>query len=428
VTRRPLWTRVLLGAAAGIALGLAFGTEPWLFGRGNEALGQVGMLVIRMLKALATPLVALAIVDSFLKTRITGRSGLRLLAVCAVNLSVAMSLALVLLAIVHPQGAWVAALSALGTDTTTSKTTTATLDPLANLDGFVPRSLVDPFADNLILSVVGLSLLLGASLRAVRDGATGERAEAVDRMAGIVDVLYATATHAILWVAEWMPWAVCFIVADVVGKAGLGVFALLAPFLATVLLGLSLHALVWYPTFAWAVGGMAPRRLLRGGLDAIVTGVSCNSSLATMPITLRCLSEMGVSPKAARLSAAVGTNFNNDGIMLYEAMASIFLFQAVGIDGGIGTQLMLVLASIAAGIGVAGIPEAGLVILPLVLSAGGMSEAMVAVVVPLVVPIDWIVARVRSGVNVLADITVAVVLDRFERDDNPYQGPAPSSP
>ena len=148
--------------------------------------------------------------------------------------------------------------------------------------------------------------------------------------------------------------------------------------------------------------------------SAVVTGVSSNSSLATMPVTLRCLRDLGVRETPSRLSACVGTNFNNDGIMLYEAMATLFLCQALGYDLTLGQQVTVVLASITAGVGIAGIPEAGLVILPLVLASAGIPEAAVAVAIPLIVPVDWIIARVRSGVNVLADMVVAIVLDRFE--------------
>jgi Na+/H+-dicarboxylate symporter len=70
-----------------------------------------------------------------------------------------------------------------------------------------------------------------------------------------------------------------------------------------------------------------------------------------------------------------------------------------------------------AGVGIAGIPEAGLIILPLVLGAAGVPDAAIAVAVPLIVPVDWILARVRSGVNVIADMVVAIVLDRFEPDE-----------
>ncbi len=413
----PLWARVIVGVVVGITLGVAFGRNPWLGPVGNADLGALGMLVIRALKALATPLILVAILDAFLKTRISASSGVRLAAVCAINVSVAMTIGLTLLALANPHGTWVEQIGSLASSVNAGaapKPLDATLSPLANLAGFIPESLVDPFSRNLVISVVLVSLLFGAALRSVRDAATGEVAAGMQTLEGLVAAAYAVCTKAILWVAELMPFAVAGIVADVVGKNGISVFVVLWPFFRIVFLGLTLHALVWYPLFAWVIGRVPPRRLFREGLDAIVTAVSCNSSLATMPVTLRCLNQMGVREAPARLSAAVGTNFNNDGIMLYEAMATLFLCEAMGMDMSFSEQLTVVFASIGAGVGIAGIPEAGLIILPLVLAAAGMPEASIAVAVPLIVPVDWVLARVRSGVNVLADMTVAIVLDRFE--------------
>ena len=125
---------------------------------------------------------------------------------------------------------------------------------------------------------------------------------------------------------------------------------------------------------------------------------------------------MGVSEASARLSACVGTNLNNDGITLYEAMAALFLAQAYGFDLNLGQQITVVLASLMAGIGVAGIPEAGLIVLPLVLAAarfarradcgrhsadytGGLDHR----------------AAARSGVNVMSDMVVAILLDRVNK-------------
>jgi Na+/H+-dicarboxylate symporter len=121
---------------------------------------------------------------------------------------------------------------------------------------------------------------------------------------------------------------------------------------------------------------------------------------------------MGISPASSRLAACVGTNLNNDGITLYEAMAALFLAQAIGMELGIDRQIIVVLASIMAGAGVAGIPEAGLIVLPLVLGAAGLPEAVVVTALPLLLPVDWIIARVRSGVNVMSDMLVAILLDR----------------
>ncbi|HEY5934183.1 MAG TPA: cation:dicarboxylase symporter family transporter, partial [Kofleriaceae bacterium] len=164
---------------------------------------------------------------------------------------------------------------------------------------------------------------------------------------------------------------------------------------------------------AWLVGGKRPRTYLGLGANAIVTGLSTNSSLATVPVTLKSLDAMGVSPESSRLAACVGTNLNNDGITLYEAMAALFLAQALGYDLSAGAQVTIVLSSMMAGIGVAGIPEAGLVVLPLVLAAAGLPEPVVAAVLPLVFSVDWILARCRSVVNVMSDMLVAILLDRW---------------
>ena len=414
--RVPLYLRVLAGVAVGVLVGAAFGTSPWLGGLTSADLGPLGMLVVRALKTLATPLIFVAIVDSFLKTNLSGASGARLLAVCALNVTVAMVLGLVILNLFEPGLTWRDHLAELQSVAGAAPPAPkgATLSPLQNFAAFIPENLVDPFQKNLVISIVLVAVLVGAALRSVRDHAHGTLVEGLAVVERLVEVAYATLTTMLLWVAEAMPVGVALIVADVVGKSGVEVFLVLWTFFLTVLAGLCIHALGWYPLVGWALGRMSPARYLRGALDPVVTALSCNSSLATMPVTLRALAGLGVHERAARLSACVGTNFNNDGIMLYEAMATLFLCQALGMELSLSAQLGVVAASIMAGVGIAGIPEAGLIILPLVLGAAGVPEATVAIVIPLIVPVDWILARVRSGVNVLADMVVAIVIDRWE--------------
>lgn len=414
----PLYVKVLIGVAVGIGLGVTFGDQPYLFGKSNKDFGAIGMLVIRMLKTLATPLIFVSILDSFLKTSISAKSGLRLGAVCLTNVSVAMIIGLSLLNGLAPGESWQGQMDQLGLAVgaqASTNTVTATLDPLKNLAGFIPENIIDPFAKNLVISVVLMGILSGAALRHVRDHVP-ELKDAMVPVSHLIEVAANVLTTMLLWVANLMPYAVALIVGDVVGKAGIEVFRILWTFLAVILGGLLLHTLLYYPLLGWVVGGYTPLRYFRGSLDAVITGLSCNSSLATMPVTLRCLRDLGVRERAARLSACVGTNFNNDGIMLYEAMATLFLCQAMGYDLSLSQQLTVVAGSIMAGVGIAGIPEAGLIILPLVLGVAGVPEAAIAIAVPLIVPVDWIIARVRSGVNVMADIVVAMVLDRFEGD------------
>src|SRR5206468_6850650 len=100
------------------------------------------------------------------------------------------------------------------------------------------------------------------------------------------------------------------------------------------------------------------RRFWAGARDAVVYALGSSSSLATLPVTLRCLDRMKVSPQAARLAACVGTNLNNDGILLYEAMAVLCVAQAHGIHLGLGQQVVAAAACALAGVGIGGVPDA----------------------------------------------------------------------
>lgn len=418
----PLSARVLLAVALGTLLGIWGGTRPFLFGLENNHLGQLGLLVIRLLKALAVPLILFAILDAFTRTPITARSGGRLAVICLINVSVAFAIGLTLMNILEPGRAWQGRLEQLavqvgaGSSASTPKPAPdASLDPLKNLSGYIPQSLVEPLVSNNVVSVVLIALLFGAALRWLKERQGETDIADIRPLEGFISAVYQVLVKVLGWVVEIVPFAVFGLVAQVVGKAGVGIFAELGGFLGVISLGLCLHGLVYYPLAAWLAGAKPPRVYLKQGADAVLTGLSANSSLAAIPITLRCLHGMKVSESSARLAVCAGTNLNNDGVTLYEAMAALFLAQAMGFDLGAGQQAVIVFSALMAGAGIAGIPEAGLIVLPLVLSAAGLPEMVVAAAIPLIAPVDWIIARLRSGVNVLSDMLVAILLDAWER-------------
>jgi Na+/H+-dicarboxylate symporter len=414
----PLYQQVLIGVACGALLGAVFGQEPYLGGLRNEHLGWLGMLVVKLLKTLAIPLIFFAILDAFIRTNLPLRQGARLLAICLVNVSVAMTIGLVIMNTWKPGLSWYGHVDELlhlvpGSEPTApgllAPSQTGTLGPLESLASFIPRSVVDPFSSNNVIGVVLLALVMGVALRRVRGHA--DHTGPVRVLVQAIEGLYHLLVQLLGWIILAVPFAVFGVVAQVVGRAGVGVFSVLWIFLAAMLAGLAVHALFYYPAVAWLVGKKSPKTYVGQGADAITTAVSCNSSLATVPVTLRCLERMKVSPDSARLAVCVGTNLNNDGITLYEAMAALFLAQALGSDLPMANQLLIVVASIIAGAGVAGIPEAGIIILPLVLSAAGLPDPVITAAIPLIMTVDWIVARARSGVNVMSDMLVAILLD-----------------
>jgi DAACS family dicarboxylate/amino acid:cation (Na+ or H+) symporter len=127
-----------------------------------------------------------------------------------------------------------------------------------------------------------------------------------------------------------------------------------------------------------------------------------------MPLTYTCLRDkVGLREKSAGLGALVGSNFNNDGTALYEAMAALFVAQMIGINLSAGQQLVVVLTSIVASVGAAGIPEAGLVTMTLVFSAVHLPTGYIA----LLLPVDWFLDRCRTVVNIMGDMNVSCILD-----------------
>lgn len=417
--RFPLYVQVLGAVLLGCLVGVLCKEAPILGSSlTTKDLGTLGLLVIRLLKTLAAPLILFAILDAFIKTSITGRDGVRLVLICLFNLSVAFFIGLVIMNGFKPGLHWRDHLDTLKLEIVSSETQAGvgkedvSLNPIQNLAGYVPESLIAPFLTNNVATIVLCGLLGGAALRTARRRQMAEGRNSIATLESFVESTLEVLILMLEWVVKAVPLAVFGLVAQVVGATGLHIFQILGVYLATILLGLAIHSLLYYPLLAYFVGGKSPRVFLGGGADAIVTGLSCNSSLATVPVTLRCLKEkMGVSDKSARLAACVGTNLNNDGITLYEAMTALFLAQAVGWDLGLQAQIGVLLASVMASVGVAGIPEAGLIVLPLVLTSAGLPEALVATVIPLILPVDWLIARCRSGVNVMSDMVVAIALD-----------------
>jgi Na+/H+-dicarboxylate symporter len=174
-----------------------------------------------------------------------------------------------------------------------------------------------------------------------------------------------------------------------------------------VLLALLLQT-AWYLTRIRLGSWARPGHVLRGMRDALLMAFSTGSSTATMPVTYACLTEkVGLREESASLGGLVGANFNNDGTALYEAMAALFVAQLIGQDLTFVQQLLIVLTSVVASVGAAGIPEAGLVTMTLVFTAVKLPVEYIA----LLLPVDWFLDRCRTTINVLGDVNVSCLLD-----------------
>ena len=207
-----------------------------------------------------------------------------------------------------------------------------------------------------------------------------------------------------------MPLAVFGKVASIVGTSGFGPFVALGWFVVAVLIALAVQA-TYYLTRIQLGSWVRPLALIRATRDALVMAFSTASSTVTMPVTYDRLRRFGLRERSASLGALVGSNFNNDGTALYEAMAALFIAQMLGIELSMVDQLLVVVTSVIASIGAAGIPEAGLVTMTLVFSAVKLPTEYIA----LLLTVDWFLDRCRTTINVMGDMNVACLLDGRER-------------
>ena len=411
--KHSLSTRI----AAGMVLGLAAGL---LLGKSAAPLGELGKLVITLIKAAATPLLFLAILNAVLRTEVSARAAGRMVGVALLNASVALALGLLLSNLLQP-GRHLAAGTAASAAAGAAAPMTQRIDLLKSAAGFVPASFVEPFVKNEIIPIVVVALLLGFGLRRARGAEAQAAAGALLVEKGAAGLLAVMETI-LGWIVQLVPLAVFGVVAKACGEHGLAPLKGLAVYVAVGLGGLALHALVTYQL--WLVGyvKLSLRRFWEEAKEPVVYSIGANSSLATLPLTLKALDNLGVSKQSSTLGACVGTNLNNDGIILYEAMAVLFVAQAHGLDLSLGQQILAAFFCMVAAVGIAGVPEAGFVSLSLVLTTVGLPTELL----PLLLTVDWIIARARSVVNVLSDMMVSIILDRLDGRDF-AEGPAPAT-
>ena len=184
-------------------------------------------------------------------------------------------------------------------------------------------------------------------------------------------------------------------------------------YMIAVTVGLGIHALVVLPLILLVVGRRNPLRYARQMGGALLTALSTSSSSATLPVTLDAATDKAeVDDRAARFVLPLGATINMDGSALYEAMAAMFIAQAAGIDLSLAQQVVIVLVATLAAMGAAGVPEAGLVTMVIVLRAADLPLAGLELLLPIV----WMLDRLRTSVNVWGDSVGAASLESLTTD------------
>ncbi len=270
----------------------------------------------------------------------------------------------------------------------------------------VTDNLIAAMAETQLLPLIVFSILFAGTLTLL-----GERVRLVRDF--IVQVNEALLTF-IMGVMKLAPLGIFCLVAARFGEAqSQGAFLQTlhqtGRYMITVLLGLGVHSALTLALILWLATRRRPWRFLTAMSPALLTAFSTASSSATLPVTMECAVDRArVRREAVEFVIPLGATINMDGTALYEAVAAIFIAQVLGVELSLMQEITVALTATLAAIGAAGIPEAGLVTMVIVLNAVGLPVEYIGILLS----VDWLLDRFRTAVNVWGDSVGSAVVER----------------
>lgn len=393
---------ILYGILAGTALGIA---GVFLFPGQLTGLGWMGDFFLRSLQMVIVPLVAATIVSgvtSMGDIRLLKGVGARTVGFYIMTTSCAILLGIILVmgfapgsGFPRPEGLEAPASAVERSDLSFADLVLSVVHP----------NIVGALAQQAMLPIIVFFLVLGGVLTTL-----GEKGKPLIALFDGLTEAMMKVIGLILWLA---PIGVFGLICKGFGHLERAELAetvgSVAGYATVVLAGLALHTLVVLPVICWLLARRNPYAYMGAMAPALLTAWSTGSSSATLPVTMECAENRGrVNPKAASFVLPLGATVNMDGTALYLGVAVIFIAQVFGVDLSVVQIVLMFLTTVLISIGVAGVPQAGLAMMVIILNSLGLPLEGIA----LIMPIDAILDRFRTVTNVWGDSIGAAFIDR----------------
>ena len=404
--------QILIGMAAGVIFALILSNFSWGAGFIGDWIKPFGNIFINALKLIAVPLILVSLIKGVSDLKDISqlsKMGTRTILTYIGTTIIAVSIGLILVNIIKPG-------SAFSEETRNSLLANYEGDasvriaeaerqreagPLQPLEDLVPENIFAAASDNVnMLQVIFFAILFGVAMIMIPPQTAKPVKEFFD---GFNEVIL----KIIDFIMMAAPYGVFALLAALVVEApSTDLFAALAMYAVTVLLGLGLMIGV-YMLLVWITTGRPPAFFERGIAPAQLLGFSTSSSAATLPVTMeRTENYLGVDEEVTSFVLPIGATINMDGTSLYQAVAAVFIAQAFGMDLSLATQLGIIATATLASIGSAAVPGAGMVMLVIVLAQAGIPEAGLALIFAVDRPLDMC----RTTVNISGDAAVSMMV------------------
>jgi len=406
-----LTTKVLLGMALGIILGLIFNLTGMMeVAEGakagfvnqfvvNGAFHIVGKMFVNMLKMLVVPLVFFSLicgVTGIGDIRMLGRVGSKSFALYMLTTAIAIATAIL-----------IAASLGIGDGLNLESAANFTgkdAPPLSQvLIDIIPKNPVAAMANGDMLPIIFFSIMVGVSMLMV-----GHKAKPFIEGAEVANEIMMKMVNIIMALA---PYAVFALIAKAVANLGLDLLASLAGYVLVLVGALMFHLFVTLMITLKVFSGLSPIMFLKKIRNVQVFAFSTASSNATIPVTMRTVTQrFGVNNSVASFTVPFGATINMDGTAIMQGVATVFIANVYGVDLGMGGYLTVILMSVLASIGTAGVPGVGLIMLSMVFTQVGLPVEGIG----LVLGVDRLMDMIRTAVNVSGDAAVSSIVAKSE--------------
>jgi len=410
--------QILLGMVLGVIMGIVFSKIPWGRDFVTDWIKPFGTIFIKLLKLIAIPLILASLVKGITDLKDISRFskiGGRTVIIYVMSTVVAITIGLLLVNIVQPgdhiSQATLDELSSAYSSQAEGKVKNAESQmqtgPLQFLEDIVPDNFFAAASNNRnMLQVIFFAILIGISLLLV----VPEKGKPVKDLFDGFNEIILKMVDLIMLIA---PYAVFALLASlIVETTNPDLFIAQAYYALTVVGGLSLMVGI-YILVVYFYTGKSPSFFLKGISPAQLLAFSTSSSAATLPVTMERVEEhLGVHKEITSFVLPVGATINMDGTSLYQAVAAVFICQALNFDLTLSDQLTIVLTATLASIGSAAVPGAGMVMLVIVLDSVGLPKELLMIGLALIFAVDRPLDMCRTVINVTGDATVAMIIGK----------------